>query len=196
MLKKYSKDQLSYFEKQLVFYGAYHNTPGNVVIHCIFVPLIAWTTLGLLSQVGDVFSIHLFNQVYNIDLSMLLTLTYVTYYIKSEFTAGVLITPILVFVNWSVIKYNQANPKSSLSFELLLFIISWLAQFASHFFIEKRSPALIDGFFQAVSLAPLFVFLEILFQLGYNPSYKPKVMSLISLEIGSFKAEQIKSNKQ
>ena len=44
-----------------------------------------------------------------------------------------------------------------------VFIVSWLLQFVGHGAFEGRAPALLDNLFQAIFLAPLFVWLELLF---------------------------------
>ena len=64
-------------------------------------------------------------------------------------------------------------------------IASWIAQFMGHGFAEGRAPALLDNLFQVLCpftvtrvngqslyLAPLFVWLEVLFAFGYRPSLK------------------------
>jgi len=45
---------------------------------------------------------------------------------------------------------------------------SWIAQFVGHGVFEGRKPALMDNLLQVFS-APLFVTMEVLFLLGYNP---------------------------
>lgn len=78
-------------------------------------------------------------------------------------------------------------------------VISWILQFIGHGFFEKRAPALLDSLIQgmpclqypvwyilhyannpthsipAFLLAPLFVFLEVLFSLGYRPALQDRV---------------------
>ena len=66
-------------------------------------------------------------------------------------------------------------------------ISSWIAQFMGHAFAEGRAPALLDNLFQvyfpdpdtiliqSLYLAPLFVWLEILFAVGYKPSLKKAI---------------------
>jgi uncharacterized membrane protein YGL010W len=41
----------------LAFYGAYHNHPGNVLIHCIFVPTILWSAMVLLAATGPLLDV-------------------------------------------------------------------------------------------------------------------------------------------
>ncbi|KAI9298273.1 DUF962-domain-containing protein [Neoconidiobolus thromboides FSU 785] len=183
-------NKLTYFEKQYIFYGSFHHDKWNILTHVIFVPLILWTSLGLFEKIGNIYETKIFNTQIDINLSLLTALFYIAYYLKLEFVAGLLITPILLFFNWSAVQFNRNYPVLSLKVEIGLFIVSWVAQFASHYYFEKRAPALLDGLFQALSLAPLFVFLEILFYLGYNPSYKDYTMDIISKEVFEYKQEK------
>lgn len=44
---------------QLVFYGSYHQHPGNQLIHFFFVPLIMWGSGVLLAYTGPLFGLDL-----------------------------------------------------------------------------------------------------------------------------------------
>jgi 2-hydroxy fatty acid dioxygenase len=78
---------------------------------------------------------------------------------------------------------------------LALFIGSWIAQFVGHGKFEGRKPALLDNIFQAFFLAPLFVWLEILFMLGYRPDLQQRVEKLVAADIAKFREEQKKEAK-
>ena len=68
-----------------------------------------------------------------------------------------------------------------------LHVASWIAQFVGHGKYEGRAPALLDNLFQAFFLAPLFVWLEILFALGYRPELKTRVDQLAQQDIKKFR---------
>lgn len=69
-------------------------------------------------------------------------------------------------------------------------VFSWIAQFVGHGKFEGRAPALFDNLFQAIFLAPLFVWLEILFTLGYRPELKSRVDKLVEQDIAQFRASK------
>lgn len=71
-------------------------------------------------------------------------------------------------------------------------IFSWLAQFVGHGIFEGRAPALLDNLVQALFLAPFFVWLEVLFMLGYRPELKSRLDKAVSKEIAKFKASKSK----
>jgi 2-hydroxy fatty acid dioxygenase len=70
------------------------------------------------------------------------------------------------------------------------FVGSWLAQFVGHGVFEGRAPALLDNVFQAFFLAPLFVWLEVLFALGYRPELKSRVDKLVEGDVEKFRREK------
>lgn len=73
-------------------------------------------------------------------------------------------------------------------------IVSWIAQFVGHGKFEGRAPALLDNLFQAIFLAPLFVWLETLFALGYRPELQARVEKMVLQDIAKFRQE--KAGKQ
>lgn len=69
-------------------------------------------------------------------------------------------------------------------------VFSWIAQFIGHGFFEGRAPALMDNLVQAIFLAPLFVWLEILFAFGYRPELKSRLNESVEKEITKFNEEK------
>ncbi|CAG8463618.1 8893_t:CDS:2 [Paraglomus occultum] len=67
---------------------------------------------------------------------------------------------------------------------------SWISQFIGHGFWEKRSPALKDNIAQALLLAPLFVWLEVLFAAGYRPALQKRVKAKVNAAIAKFRLTQ------
>eukprot|EP01099_Mayorella_cantabrigiensis_P007347 TRINITY_DN6510_c0_g1_i1.p1 TRINITY_DN6510_c0_g1~~TRINITY_DN6510_c0_g1_i1.p1 ORF type:complete len:129 (+),score=11.98 TRINITY_DN6510_c0_g1_i1:486-872(+) len=67
------------------------------------------------------------------------------------------------------------------------FVVAWIAQFVGHGVFEGRAPALLDNIYQAFFLAPLFVWLEILFALGYRPELKTRMEKLVAIDIAKWK---------
>lgn len=71
-----------------------------------------------------------------------------------------------------------------------MFLFSWIAQFIGHGAFEGRAPALFDNLLQAFVLAPFFVWMEILFALGYRPELKGRVEKMVEKEIQKYRAEK------
>ncbi len=66
-------------------------------------------------------------------------------------------------------------------------LASWIAQFVGHGIFEGRAPALLDNLVQAVFLAPLFVWLEILFALGYRPGLRARLEKAVQADVSKFR---------
>lgn len=75
-------------------------------------------------------------------------------------------------------------------------VFSWVAQFVGHGKFEGRAPALLDNIFQAFFLAPLFVWLEILFALGYRPELQSRIDKLVEQDVAKFRASKNEKNLQ
>lgn len=69
-------------------------------------------------------------------------------------------------------------------------IVAWIAQFIGHGVYEGRAPALFDNLLQALVLAPFFVFMELLFMLGYRPELQKRVNVAVEKAIKKFKVEK------
>jgi len=67
------------------------------------------------------------------------------------------------------------------------FVTAWIAQFLGHGLFEGRAPALLDNLFQALFLAPLFVWLELLFALGYRPELRSRVEKMVLQDITKYR---------
>jgi 2-hydroxy fatty acid dioxygenase len=81
------------------------------------------------------------------------------------------------------------NPEASY-YALSAHVFAWIAQFIGHGVFEGRAPALMDNLFQAIFLAPLFVWLECLFALGYRPELKKRVNKGVKQDVAKFRSEK------
>ena len=75
-----------------------------------------------------------------------------------------------------------------------LFVTSWIAQFIGHGAFEGRAPALFDNLVQAFVLAPFFVWMEILFYLGYRPELKSRLDQAVQREVERYRKSKGQSN--
>ena len=73
-------------------------------------------------------------------------------------------------------------------------IACWLAQFIGHGMFERRAPALLDNLVQAVFLAPFFVWMEILFSLGYRSELQSRVAKAVEKDVHAFHRAKTQSN--
>lgn len=80
--------------------------------------------------------------------------------------------------------------KTVTAYALGVFVVSWILQFIGHGKFEGRAPALLDNLLQAIFLAPLFVWLELLFSLGYRQELQARVEKEVQKEISKFRAQR------
>lgn len=179
-------------ETQLRFYGAYHDNAVNVAIHIACVPLLLMTAFALGTNTGPLINLPEYATVPHLELNLgtIACLMYSALYILLEPVAGTGLSALILLGtaagDYLVGEYGSIANKIAIG----VHIASWLAQFVGHGKFEGRAPALLDNIFQAVFLAPLFVWLEILFSLGYRPELQKRVDSMVKQDIAKFRSER------
>lgn len=181
------------FETQLGFYGQYHHNNLNKWIHIICVPIIFWSSLVFSAQFGSLGS-WVFDDVMPLNVSVITTMFYSFYYLALEPVAGTFMMPLLIgecyTANWLVETNTFIWGLSPVKFAILVHVVGWVAQFVGHGVFEGRAPALLDNLFQAIVLAPFFVFVEVLFMFGYRPDLHKQLESHVVKKIAQYKASK------
>ncbi|KAI4117346.1 MAG: hypothetical protein LQ338_007567 [Usnochroma carphineum] len=128
------------------------------------------------------------------NLGTIATLVYATLYILMEPVAGGLLAPLMLagtaYANHLTRTYGQTANYWALG----LHVASWIAQFLGHGIFEGRAPALLDNLVQAFFLAPFFVWMEILFRLGYRPELRQRLDVAVGREVQKYRASKRKGN--
>lgn len=104
-----------------------------------------------------------------------------------EPVAGALLAPLILGATAYANHLTSAYGSIANYWALGVHISSWLAQFVGHGIFEGRAPALLDNLIQAIFLAPFFVWLEILFALGYRPELKQRLDKAVEEQISDYK---------
>ncbi|KAG5491359.1 hypothetical protein JIQ42_01258 [Leishmania sp. Namibia] len=164
----------NYFDlrKSFVFYGAYHHNWKNQMIHVLFVPVIFTTALSFLARVPI---------TGGVDLSHIVAAFYAISFIKMEPVAGALYLPVIAAMEYlgSKVLFNRV-PTS-----IGIHVLGWAAQILGHKLAEGRQPAFTEDPPQAFHAAVFFVWLEVLFFLGYRPAEKAELEKLIRKRIAN-----------
>ena len=126
-----------------------------------------------------------------LNLGTLAALTYSTLYLLlSPNLAGLSATPIIMsfaaLANKLVGGYNKTKVNTV---AIAVHVVSWVAQFVGHGKYEGRKPALLDNLVQALFLAPLFVWYEVLFKMGFYKGLQREVEVGIEEEVAKLKAK-------
>jgi len=175
-------------EKQLCFYGQYHHNTVNVAIHMICVPIILITGFTVLSNTGTLIPLPSYLTIPNLPLNgaTICAIIYSVFYILLEPIAGSMVVPILLGATAYGNHLYSIDPSGTTKGALIIHGVSWILQFIGHGAFEGRAPALLDNLFQAIFLAPFFVWMEVLFKFGYRPELQSRVEKEVEKEIQKF----------
>ncbi len=113
-----------------------------------------------------------------------------------EPVAGGMLAPLLLGATAYANHLTSTYGMTANYWALAVHIVSWLAQFVGHGIFEGRAPALLDNLVQALFLAPFFVWLEMLFLLGYRPELKARLDKAVSQEVAKFRASKDAKGKK
>ena len=195
-------------EKQITFYLSYHSNRVNQAIHIVFVPVILgsfWTLIrnydvslpsAVCAHVPSFESV--FRPDCRVSASSVYALLLTILYPCLDMVAGLLCVPLIWSLHYvsTFMAPRSFSPDVVFQGALALHISAWIAQFAGHFIFEKRAPALFDSLFQAIFIAPFFVWLECLFFFGYNKDLKLKVTSEAKQDIDAFRRKSNRDSKR
>ncbi len=170
------------FKQSFAFYSAYHRHPVNKLIHCVSIPLIVWTVLGFAGYytiAGPASKDIVLRAAFRLTPGTIVAGSYWLFYLCSDFLIGLGILPFIALLYLSSTAFVGLVPlNTSLPILLFVHIVSWVIQFLGHGLWEKRKPALMESLWQAFLMAPLFVFVEFLFWLGWNPAFESEIEAL------------------
>ena len=128
------------------------------------------------------------------NLGTIATLVYATLYILMEPVAGGILAPLLLASTAYSKQLTSTYGATANYWALAVFVASWISQFIGHGVFEGRAPALLDNLIQALFLAPLFVWMEILFACGYRPELRSRVDTAVEKEVENFKKRKSRGN--
>ncbi|KAJ5261793.1 hypothetical protein N7497_004257 [Penicillium chrysogenum] len=163
----------------------------NVAIHITCVPVLLFTGIILACNCPPLFTLPDILQIEYLpaNAGTIGALIYATFYVLLEPMAGGLLAPAVIAAAYygnyflsthgSIVNYWAGG----------IHVVSWLAQFVGHGVFEKRAPALLDNLVQAFLLAPLFVWMEILFFFGYRRELKERFEKGVEQEILKFRKQ-------
>jgi uncharacterized membrane protein YGL010W len=109
-------------------------------------------------------------------------------YVLLEPVAGTLLAAICLATTAFGNSMRAERPGPTNQIAIAVHVVSWLLQFVGHGVFEGRAPAIFDNLVQAIFLAPLFVWLELLFMLGYRQELRKRVDKAVQEQIAKYKA--------
>ncbi|KAL8730638.1 MAG: hypothetical protein Q9166_003951 [cf. Caloplaca sp. 2 TL-2023] len=183
-------------EKQLLFYGSYHDHPVNVAIHMLCVPMILLTAFLFGTNTPPLVPMPHWLVIPNLpsNLGTIACLIYATLYILMEPVAGGMLAPLMLAGTAYGHHLTSTYGQTANYWALGLHVASWIAQFIGHGIFEGRAPALLDNLVQAFFLAPFFVWMEVLFRLGYRPELKSRLDKAVEKEVHKYRQSKRQIN--
>jgi len=178
-------------EHHLVFYGSYHHNKVNVAIHVVCVPLILFSAFTMATYTGTLIELPKWLSVQYLDLNLgtIAAALYSGLYLLLEPVAGFALAALCLGAAAGSNYLKAQDPDLTLKAAIAVHVVCWILQFVGHGAFEKRAPALLDNLIQALFLAPMFVWLEILFALGYRPELQARVEKKVQAEIAKFRSQ-------
>jgi uncharacterized membrane protein YGL010W len=155
--------------EQLSLYVQYHKNPVNKVSHFVGVPLLLFAAMIFLGW------IHLsVPNLFEINFAWLAVLALLIYYFTLDFWLAAGLTVILFLLTFISEFFSQPiMTKFGVVVFLVCLILGVIAQLVGHFY-EKKKPAFLDSW-QQILIAPLFLFAELMFELGYRKDLQEKI---------------------
>lgn len=177
-------------EKHLTFYGAYHSNKVNVGIHVICVPLILFSGFTIASNTGPLFHLPSWLVIPHLEptLGTLAAFTWGGLYLLLEPVAGTLLALLCLGAAAAGNHLVAVDSETTTKAAIAVHVACWILQFVGHGCFEGRAPALLDNLLQAIFLAPLFVWLELMFALGYRPELQARVNKAVEKKIAEYKS--------
>ncbi|SCV73655.1 BQ2448_6085 [Microbotryum intermedium] len=199
---KGARDNMGIFdlESQFTFYAPHSDLARagiNILIHIVCVPMILFTALilthGLSNHTLFRFQVPLPAQLgfgKEIDVRVTFPFLYAAgnalYFTILEPGAGMLYAPILLTMgHMSNVLYDTRS--GAMQEAAIVFVASWIAQFIGHGMFEHRAPAIFSRLFQSLVLAVFFVWLELLFFLGYRPELHKRLQNAIGRSVLAYR---------
>lgn len=135
-------------DQLLAHYGESHRDPRNGAIHCLAIPLI------MLSLVGLIYSIHPWAAYAFLAASLV-------YY--ARIGSWVFLATMAV-ISASAVALVQALGTALLPVSVAVFVLAWIAQFVGHK-LEGKKPSFFEDL-QYLWVGPLFVLAKLFVRLG------------------------------
>jgi uncharacterized membrane protein YGL010W len=131
-------------------------------------------------NIGWLISVLVGNHGCDINPSFLVFAAYALYYVALDVKVGSSAALYLYLLYRAVEPFKQTMMAAGVdrpwAVALVLHILAWYMQIhPGHAIFEKRKPALLDSFAQSIIMAPLFVWYEVLFFLGYDKEFKKRL---------------------
>lgn len=201
-----NKEKWGKLVDHFAFYAAYHDNYINQWIHIVCVPLILMSAFVMLGYVDlSPYLPAAFAKAFTgyvgtpLSASLLIASFYAAYYLYLQPGWLGASASVMVFVLLLLAVAWRDTFGESMAAAVALHVVGWIAQFYGHGVHEGRAPALLDNLFQALFMAPFFVYIEVLMKMGLlrglYKAVKPAKDSLINEFRGRTTVDRLRERK-
>lgn len=178
--------------KELTFYASYHADWRNQVVHIIFVPLLVATAMVFLAYVPPLVRARPLGLPLN--WAMVAATAWSLHFVCAAPLIGslvALLTYAMAFGATALVDREQSKagakgvPDAAKFGQVAMWagvmhVFGWYMQLhPGHAIFEGRKAALVDALMQSFMDAPLFVWMEVAFALGYDPALSDQLHSAV-----------------
>lgn len=128
-------------EQHFASYAEYHQTKGNKITHYFGIPMIMFSSFGMLAAVK-------LNDW--LDLGLLLWVAGAIYYMRLAFLRGAAFAALAFGMYW----VSKSVPMTA---HVVLFVAGWILQGIGHYKYEKKSPAFLTNVAHLL-IGPFWIF--------------------------------------
>ena len=135
----------------LIYFKDYeqsHQTKGNKIIHFFGIPLVIFSTLGLLAYLTLWTPSP--DSLLKIDLGLLLAGFAAFFSLRVDYKMGIPFA-LFIYLNYLLARH------CSLTALIIMNVIGWIFQFGGHIIYEKKSPAFLTSL-QHIFIGPMWIF--------------------------------------
>lgn len=158
-------------QNQLVFYASYHQHPVNVAIHILFIPMIWWTIVIMMAHYPLLgLKLCLPFTSHRITWATSAFVGYAGYYVWLDHVVGSAFSVVLFVLYLAACRFARMSEEfqDSRVLKIAMFaqVLAWYMQIhPGHLVFEGVKPALVDSLGDALSVAPLFSFYDVIWYL-------------------------------
>lgn len=138
-----------------------------------------------------------FQDLFPLDAATLLAVAYSSAFILFEPFAGGTLAALVLYcshlAHQATSTYGAGNAAKITG---ALEAASWILQFIGHGKYEGRAPAFMENFGHSFLTAPFFIWLDILFRLGYRPELRQRVEASVQKNVAAWKREKSQAAQQ
>ncbi|KAL1925625.1 uncharacterized protein VTP21DRAFT_508 [Calcarisporiella thermophila] len=184
-------------EQQLTFYKLQRKSRVNLALQLVCVPLVLWGVLVIASEFGLTISPKTAEWLWPLspNLAFVAAFIYIAYYLLLEPVASLLFAPVILYLAYNATNFRFIEPNYR-TIALSAQISGLVLQLFGYWLAGRREFILKDNLQQFIFLAPLFIWLEVLFSLGYRPALNERIKNRVDLAIKKHYKEEAEKSRE